>query len=75
MADKTLDTKGLTCPLPILKLKKAIVDVGIGGTLEILATDPASIADIEAFCRHGKHELLEQNETRGVYRFVVRRLA
>ena len=51
MADKTLDTKGLNCPLPILKTKKAMQDVPNGGTLEVLATDPGSVADFEAFCR------------------------
>ena len=51
MADKTLDTKGLNCPLPILKAKKAILEVPAGGTLEVLATDPGSVADFQAFCR------------------------
>jgi len=49
MADKTLDTKGLNCPLPILKTKKALGEVPKGGTLEVLATDPGSVADFEAF--------------------------
>jgi tRNA 2-thiouridine synthesizing protein A len=48
MADKVLDAKGLNCPLPILKAKKALKDVPDGGTLEILATDPGSVADFEA---------------------------
>lgn len=43
MADKTLDTKGLNCPLPILKARKAIQDVPVGGTLEVLATDIGKI--------------------------------
>ena len=42
MADQTLDAKGLNCPLPILKARKALKDVPVGGTLEILATDPGS---------------------------------
>ena len=48
MADQVLDTKGLNCPLPILKTKKALKDVPAGGTLEILATDPGSVADFQA---------------------------
>ncbi|MGE5513988.1 MAG: sulfurtransferase TusA family protein [Bacteroidota bacterium] len=73
MADKLLDTKGLNCPLPILKLKKAIQEVPVGGTLEVLATDPGSGADFDSFCRQTSHEILEQAETDGVYRFLIRR--
>ena len=51
MADKILDTKGLNCPLPILKAKKAISEVPKGGTLEVLATDPGAVADFQAFCQ------------------------
>lgn len=73
MADKTLDTKGLNCPLPILKAKKAIGEVPVSGTLEILATDPGAVADFQAFCRQTKHELVEHSEAAGVYRFLIRR--
>ena len=73
MADKTLDTKGLMCPLPILKAKKAILDVPVGGTLEVLATDPGSVADFQAFCRQTKHPLLQQTEAAGVFSFVIQR--
>lgn len=73
MADKTLDTKGLNCPLPILKARKAIQDVPVGGTLEVLATDIDSVADFEAFCHQAAHELLEQSEAAGVYRFLIKR--
>ena len=62
MADVTLDAKGLNCPLPILKAKKAIGDVASGGTLEVLATDPGSVADFEAFCRTTGNELLQSTE-------------
>jgi tRNA 2-thiouridine synthesizing protein A len=75
MADKTLDTKGLNCPLPILKAKKAIAEVPVGGTLEVLATDPGAVADFQAFCRQTKHELLENTEAAGVYRFLIKRTA
>lgn len=75
MADKTLDTKGLNCPLPILKAKKAIGEVPVNGTLEVLATDPGAVADFQAFCRQTKHELVEHSEAAGVYRFLIRRTA
>lgn len=73
MADKTLDTQGLNCPLPVLKVKKAIQDIPIGGTLEVLATDRGAIDDFQAFCRQTTHELVERSEAAGVYRFLIRR--
>jgi tRNA 2-thiouridine synthesizing protein A len=73
MADKTLDTRGLTCPLPILKAKKAIGTVPVGGTLEVLATDPGSREDFVVFARTTGHDLIEDGEDGGVFRFVLRR--
>ena len=75
MADMTLDTKGLNCPLPILKTKKVIKDLPKGGTLEVLATDPGSIADFQAFCQTTGNVLLEQEESGGVYRFLIQHSA
>ncbi len=75
MADKTLDAKGQNCPIPILKAKKAIVEVPVGGTLEILATDPGAVADFQAFARQTGHTLVEHSETDGVYRFLIQRAA
>ncbi len=75
MADKTLDAKGLNCPLPILKAKKAIAEVNVGGTLEVLATDPGSVADFEAFTRQTGHKLVEHSEDGGVYKFLIERAA
>jgi tRNA 2-thiouridine synthesizing protein A len=72
MADKTLDAKGLNCPLPILKTKKAIGEVPKGGTLEVLATDPGSVADFEAFCKTTGNTLIEHSESGGTYRFLIR---
>lgn len=74
MADQLLDAKGLNCPLPILKARKALQLVPAGGTLEILSTDPGSVADFQAFCRITGNTLLEQKEMDGVYRFVVKKL-
>jgi tRNA 2-thiouridine synthesizing protein A len=73
MADKTIDAKGLNCPIPILKAKKGIIEVPAGGTLEVLATDPGSVADFQAFCRTTGNELLEQSESAGIYRFLIKR--
>lgn len=71
MADKFLDTKGLACPLPILKTKKTMRDMESGSTLEVLATDPGAQLDFEAFCKATGHKLITSEETDGVFRFVV----
>jgi tRNA 2-thiouridine synthesizing protein A len=74
MVDKVLDARGLNCPLPILKAKKAIAEVPLGGTLEVLATDPGAREDFQAFCRTTGHELAEETEEAGgVLRVVLKR--
>jgi tRNA 2-thiouridine synthesizing protein A len=75
MADHTLDAKGLNCPLPILKARKALKDVAAGETLEILSTDPGSVSDFQAFCRQTGNELMESSQDDSVYRFLIRRPA
>jgi tRNA 2-thiouridine synthesizing protein A len=75
MADQLLDAKGLNCPLPILKAKKALKNVPVGGSLEVLATDPGSVADFEAFCRATGNELVESTADSNVFRFVIKRHA
>ena len=75
MADQTLDAKGLNCPLPILKAKKALMALSPGGTLEVLATDPGAVKDFAAFSRTTGHELIEQGQDGNVFRFVLRRKA
>jgi tRNA 2-thiouridine synthesizing protein A len=75
MADHTLDAKGLNCPLPILKARKALKEVPDGGILEILATDPGAVADFQAFCRQTGNELLEHSEDNDVYRFLIKKTA
>jgi len=72
MVDKTLDAKGLNCPLPILRAKKTLKDVPMGGTLEVLATDPGSVADFGAFCQATGNTLVESTSADGVYRFLIR---
>ncbi len=73
MADQTLDAKGLNCPLPILRAKKALQTLAPGGTLEVLATDPGSVKDFQAFCRTTGNELVESSTEGNVYRFILRR--
>ncbi len=75
MADRSLDTTGLTCPIPILKAKKTLTEMLPGATLEVVATDPAAPKDFEAFCRASGNVLLESGEAMGTYRFLIRRHA
>jgi tRNA 2-thiouridine synthesizing protein A len=75
MATQTLDVKGLNCPLPILKAKKALKDLPTGGTLQVLATDPGAVKDFEAFCRTTGNELVESTVDGKVYSFVIKRTA
>ena len=69
-----LDARGLNCPLPILKAKKALKDVPAGGLLEIHATDPGSVKDFEAFCRQTGNVLLASSQEGNVFKFVIKRL-
>ncbi len=73
MADQTVDAKGLNCPLPILRAKKALQTLGAGGTIEVLATDPGSVKDFQAFCRTTGNELVESSTEGNVFRFVLRK--
>ena len=70
-----LDTKGMNCPLPILKAKKAIKELAAGDTLQVLATDPGSVKDFEAFCRSTGNELVESGEDDGVFTFLINKTA
>lgn len=72
--DMTLDARNLNCPLPVLKLKKAIAGLKVGGTIEVLATDPGAEGDFEAFCMTTGNRLLERGSAEGVYRFVIKRM-
>lgn len=58
--DKEIDTRGLNCPLPILRAKKALSDMTTGQVLKIVATDPGSVRDFQAFCKQTGNELLLQ---------------
>ena len=69
----TLDCRGLDCPLPVVKLGKAIKTVPPGAAIELLATDPGSVVDLEAFEKQSGHRIVERGESAGVFRFVVQR--
>jgi tRNA 2-thiouridine synthesizing protein A len=71
MADTVLDTSGLECPLPVLKAKKALKGLKPGDVLQIIATDPGSVADFEVLCAVQGHRLLSHSETAGVFRFRI----
>ncbi|MEM0075150.1 MAG: sulfurtransferase TusA family protein [Nitrososphaerota archaeon] len=76
-ASKTLDTKGLLCPMPVLKTSQAIKEIQIGEVLEVLATDPGSKPDLTAWAKMTGNELLSMEELDGapkVYRFYIKRL-
>ncbi len=75
MADQLLDVKGLNCPLPILKSKKALKDLPIGGTLQVVATDPGAVKDFEAFCRTTGNQLVESKVEGKVFSFLIKRTA
>ncbi len=75
MSVTILDTKGLSCPLPVLRAKKAIQAVPAGGTLRILATDPGAVRDFEAFCRSTGHELVDWGEEAGVFTVNIKKVA
>lgn len=70
---QALDCKGLLCPLPIIRLSKAIKAIAVGEAIEMLATDPGSVPDMEAFQRQTGHQILSSDRAEGVFRFVVRR--
>ena len=75
MTAQVLDVKGLNCPLPILRAKKALKDVAVGETLQVLATDPGAVKDFEAFCRTTGNQLLESNVQDKVFSFLIKRTA
>lgn len=71
--DQELDARGLNCPLPILKAKKALAGLKRGQTLWIVATDPGSVKDFEAFANQTGHELLESSKSENEFQFVLKK--
>jgi tRNA 2-thiouridine synthesizing protein A len=72
-ANKEIDTRGMNCPLPILKAKKALSDMQSGEVLKVVATDPSSTRDFQAFARQTGNELLEQSQNADEYTHFLRR--
>ncbi|MDH4389952.1 MAG: sulfurtransferase TusA family protein [Aquabacterium sp.] len=68
-----LDTRGLNCPLPILKAKKALATLQSGDVLRIVSTDPGSVRDFQAFARQTGNELVEQTSSGGDFVHLLRR--
>ncbi len=71
--DRELDARGLKCPLPILRTKKALNEMAGGQTLHVVATDPGSVRDFQAFARQTGHDLLSSTAGEGEYRFLLRK--
>lgn len=71
--EKEIDTRGLNCPLPILKAKKALAELQSGEVLRVLSTDPGSLRDFQAFAKQTGNELLEQSTAGDEYIHLLRR--
>ena len=71
--DKELDARGLNCPLPILRAKKALAEVGSGQVLKILSADPGSVKDFAAFAKQTGNELLSTAEAGGEFTFFMKK--
>jgi TusA-related sulfurtransferase len=72
-AQKEIDTRGMNCPLPILKAKKALADMSSGDVLKVVATDPGSVRDFQAFARQTGNELVEQTNAADEFVHYLRR--
>ena len=70
----TLDARGLNCPLPILRTKKALNSLHSGDTLQLISSDPGSVKDIDSFCKQTGNELLENSSESGEYKFIIRKV-
>ncbi|HEX5078281.1 MAG TPA: sulfurtransferase TusA family protein [Geminicoccaceae bacterium] len=73
MSDITLDMRGLKCPLPVLRARKAMQGAAPGAVLRIVATDPGTVRDFQAFCQATGHILVEQAERDGEFSFRIRK--
>jgi tRNA 2-thiouridine synthesizing protein A len=71
--DRELDARGLNCPLPILRTKKSLNDMTSGQVLKVLATDPGSVRDFEAFCRQTGNQLLSSSQITNEFLFLLRK--
>jgi len=73
MSETVLDTRGLSCPLPVLRARKAMQKLAPGALVRVLATDPGTVKDMQAFCRAVGHELVESRAQDGEFHFLLRR--
>ena len=73
MADVFIDARGLSCPLPVLKARRALRDLPPGMTIEVLSTDPNSMEDFPSFCLSAGHHLLDAREVDDAFCFVIKR--
>jgi tRNA 2-thiouridine synthesizing protein A len=73
--DKECDARNLNCPLPILRCKKSLSEINANQTLKIMATDPGSVKDFEAFCKQTGHVMARRDEDDGVYTFYIKKRA
>jgi tRNA 2-thiouridine synthesizing protein A len=71
--DREVDARGLNCPLPILKAKKALSELGSGQVLKVLSTDPGSLRDFQAFARQTGNEMVGQSEADRIWTFFLKR--
>ena len=71
---KSLDLKGLLCPIPVVQVSEAIKEINVGEAIEATATDPGVMMDIPAWCKSSGNEVMKMGKEGGVFRFVVRRL-
>lgn len=71
--DKELDARGLNCPLPILRAKKALTDMQTGQVLKIMATDPGSVKDFQAFSKQTGNELMSHGEANKEFTFFMKK--
>jgi tRNA 2-thiouridine synthesizing protein A len=71
--DSELDARNLACPLPVLRAKKAIADMSSGQVLRLIATDPGSVKDFDAFCSQTGNELISSTEQSGEYHFLIKK--
>ena len=68
-----LDTKGLACPLPVLKTRRILRKMAVGDILTVEATDPASVIDFTHFCNTTDNEMVKHTEREGIFTYIIRR--
>lgn len=72
-ASHSLDARGLKCPMPVVRTSQEIKKIEVGDVLELLATDPGSVADMIAWCKSTGNELLSRDREDGIFKFYIRR--